>query len=452
MKQNNTIADTTVATDILQAELKWLKDCLSLRLNSFFKGESEKTVLPGAPSLDSAPDPYADFITSAKLSDSERLIVILALSPHLFPGFLDVIFNKHIQKPGDFPRFGGLRGKNFRGLMPTCETAIFLLAGTDMNARLDAINLLNKENGVVKKGIVQIDNPPRHEPFLNGVLYVNTETFDLLVYGRSHRPMFSEEFPAMRINTRLEWEDLVLKFTTLHQIRELQQWIDHHKIMLHEWGLADRIAPGYKALFYGPPGTGKTLTASLLGKYTGKEVYRIDLSLVVSKFIGETEKNLSRLFDKAENKEWILFFDEADALFGSRTDIRDAHDKYANQEVSYLLQRIEVFPGLVILATNFKSNIDEAFLRRFQSVIHFPMPGPAERLALWKKAFPGKVELERKIDLERLAAESEISGAGIMNVIQYSCLKALNRGTNKILRNDISEGIKKEYAKEGKML
>jgi len=135
----------------------------------------------------------------------------------------------------------------------------------------------------------------------------------------------------------MEWPDLVLHPNTLRQIREIENAIKHNDTLLHEWGMDKRIKPGCRVLFYGPPGTGKTLTATLLGKHTGKDVFRIDLSRVVSKFIGETEKNLSRLFDKAEHKDWILFFDEADALFGKRTDIRDAHDKYANQEVAYLL-------------------------------------------------------------------------------------------------------------------
>jgi SpoVK/Ycf46/Vps4 family AAA+-type ATPase len=133
---------------------------------------------------------------------------------------------------------------------------------------------------------------------------------------------------------------------------------------------------GYRALFHGPPGTGKTLTAALVGKEFDIPVYRIDLSMVVSKYIGETEKNLELLFDRAEKKGWILFFDEADALFGKRTDVKDAHDRFTNQEVSYLLQRIEDYNGLVILATNMKSNIDEAFIRRLHLVIHFPLPSP----------------------------------------------------------------------------
>ncbi len=134
------------------------------------------------------------------------------------------------------------------------------------------------------------------------------------------------------------------------QIKELEIWLQHNEHLLKDWGMEKRLKPGYKVLFHGPAGTGKTLTASLLGKFTNKPVYRIDLSTVVSKYIGETEKNLSNLFNKAAHKDWILFFDEADAIFGKRTNVRDAHDKYANQEVSYLLQRVELHPVLIILA------------------------------------------------------------------------------------------------------
>jgi SpoVK/Ycf46/Vps4 family AAA+-type ATPase len=172
-------------------------------------------------------------------------------------------------------------------------------------------------------------------------------------------------FPAQRITTEMEWKDLVLNEQTLAQIEELHAWINHSSTLLYDWGMKRQFKLGYRVLFYGPPGTGKTLTASLLGKYTGKDVYKIDLSMVVSKFIGETEKNLSSLFTKAESKDWILFFDEADALFSKRTNVRDAHDKYAHQEVSYLLQRVENYDGLVILSSNLKSNIDDAFIRRF---------------------------------------------------------------------------------------
>ena len=219
-----------------------------------------------------------------------------------------------------------------------------------------------------------------------------------------------------------------------------------------EWGLESRIKPGYRALFYGPSGSGKTFTATLLGKEVGKDVFCVDLSMVVSKFIGETEKNLSHVFEVAENKDWILFFDEADALFGKRTNVKDSHDRYANQEVAYLLQRVENYRGLVILSTNFKSNIDEAFARRFQVMVPFRMPEPEQRKRLWYDTFSSSVILEKDIDLNFISEEYELSGGSIVNVVQYCSLMAMSRGECIIRKDDIIEGIRKEFAKVGKIL
>jgi SpoVK/Ycf46/Vps4 family AAA+-type ATPase len=212
-----------------------------------------------------------------------------------------------------------------------------------------------------------------------------------------------------------------------------------------------KLKPGYRALFYGPPGTGKTLTATLLGKYTGREVFRVDLSTVVSKYIGETEKNLANLFEKAQHKDWILFFDEADALFGKRTNVKSAHDRYANQEVSYLLQRIEDFPGLVILASNFKANMDDAFLRRFNAIIKFPFPSLEERVLLWRKSFPEEVIFSGELDLPSRAAQYELAGGSIINVVQYACLKAISRKSAEIFWQEVEQGIRREIEKEGKI-
>jgi SpoVK/Ycf46/Vps4 family AAA+-type ATPase len=214
--------------------------------------------------------------------------------------------------------------------------------------------------------------------------------------------------------------------------------------------LGRKIKPGYRVLFYGPSGTGKTLTTALLGKQFGKDVYRIDLSQIVSKFIGETEKNLESVFRKAETKEWILFFDEADALFGKRTNVSSAHDKYANQEVSYLLQRVEDYPGLLILASNFKSNLDDAFLRRFHSLVHFPMPVAGERLLLWKKSMPDNLASDDSVNLELLARQYEMSGASILNAVHFATLQCYARNEAMIYQSDLLEGIKKEFFKEEK--
>jgi SpoVK/Ycf46/Vps4 family AAA+-type ATPase len=172
--------------------------------------------------------------------------------------------------------------------------------------------------------------------------------------------------------------------------------------------------------------------------------------MVVSKYIGETEKNLENLFAKAEAKNWILFFDEADALFGKRTGVRDAHDKYANQEVSYLLQRVEDFDGLVILASNMKNNIDDAFIRRFNAIIRFNLPSENDRALIWKKSFPKHIGFSNDMDIPALVKKYELSGGNIINIIQYSCLKALAKNKSEICLGDVLNGIKKEMHKEGK--
>ncbi len=173
------------------------------------------------------------------------------------------------------------------------------------------------------------------------------------------------------VTTDQSWNELVLDKATLGQVNEIKTWIKQSSSATRDNNLGKKVKAGYRTLFYGPPGTGKTLTAALIGKEFNKPVYKIDLSKVVSKYIGETEKNLELIFANAKDKDWILFFDEADALFGKRTEVKDSHDRYANQEISYLLKRIEDYNGLVILATNMKGNMDEAFTRRFNSIVRF---------------------------------------------------------------------------------
>jgi len=231
--------------------------------------------------------------------------------------------------------------------------------------------------------------------------------------------METEQF----LTTDYQWTDLVVNEAALKQITELYECAKKKK--------------GCSALFHGPSGTGKTLSGSLLGKELGREVVRIDLSMVISKYIGETEKNLEKLFARAEIKNWILFFDEADALFGKRTDVKDAHDKYANKEVSYLLQRIEKFNGMVIFATTQKSNIDDAFIRRLRYVIPFPIPEPPERLLLWEKNLFKTNLPTSTIDLPAIASKFALSGAAIGDVVQHLVKKT--SGSSKIQRinNDL---------------
>ena len=384
------------------------------------------------------------------LTDTEKIIFFISLVPHFYPEFYNNIIHDFLPQGGDFPEFGGVRGTNHRGILPTGETIQFLLAGKNITERLAIQELFDEQQAFFQHDILWMEQVKEGEPFMSGRIIVSPEWEEKILRGKELKPRFSYDFPAKLTYTRMKWDDVVLHPHTIEQIDDIKRWIKFHDILYNDENLSRKINRGYRVLFYGPPGTGKTLTATLLGKEFNKDVYRVDLSQIVSKYIGETEKNLSRIFDRAEHKDWILFFDEADALFGKRTNVQSSHDKFANQEVSYLLQRIEEFSGLLILASNYKSNIDEAFLRRFHSVVHFPMPNAQERHKLWSKALPVTVRSNGGLELEKLADQFELSGASIINIMQFATLKALSKETKELAHDDLVEGIRKEMRKEEK--
>ena len=441
---------TQINTANLDIAIEWLKtlmdNCLKMR---FGQSESFET---SALNLYNGDSWLAKFIEQHQPSREELALFLLALIPHLQPHFFNKLIAEYLPEGGDFPEFGGVKGTNHRGILPTGETAQFILAGDDLGMRLEIQRMLSSEHWFAQKRMLWLEPVPEGEPLMSGRLLLDPELIEKLTTGTVSKPRFSMDFPAEYLETGMEWDDLVLHPNTLRHIREIEHWITCNDTLLQEWGMGKKLKSGYRALFYGPSGTGKTLTATLLGKYTGKDVFRIDLSRVVSKYIGETEKNLSKLFDKAEHKNWILFFDEADALFGKRTDIRDAHDKYANQEVAYLLQRIEGYNGLVILATNQRGNIDDAFARRFQAIIHFPLPRPEERYQIWCKAFPSQLEIAGDIDWRQVAARFELTGAGIINVTHYCAVEALADHSLCIDFKRLESAILREFIKEGKVV
>jgi hypothetical protein len=434
--------------------LGYLEKIITGRLKAHFTtGTPFKTDSIPLPEINYENSPLHTFINSHHLENREVILLLSALAPHIDPVFFDDIIQKNIPGQGDFPQFGGTRGKNHRGFLPTAETVLFILAGNDLELRFTCEGLFSHQHLFAEQNIVYIEEPVPGEPQYSGKLIMSPEYIELFTTGKVSHPRFSMDFPAEFITTELNQEDLVLPAPTLRQIAEIENWINHHDELMNRLNMKRWVKPGYRALFHGPPGTGKTLTAIIIGKKTNRDVFRIDLSMVVSKFIGETEKNLSQLFERAKNKDWILFFDEADALFGKRTNVRDAHDKYANQEVAYLLQRIENHNGLIILASNFKSNIDEAFIRRFQSVIYFPLPPATERFMLWKKTLPAATGIKTPSDdeLQLIAKKYEITGAGIVNAVQYCCLDSLAGKTGEITADQIRAGIEREFQKEGKV-
>ncbi|MCP4655409.1 MAG: ATP-binding protein, partial [bacterium] len=372
----------------LDQELGWFVRVVDTRFKLYFGDSAEhETVFDlTPPELGASESAWAGFVRHYKLAFAERLAVVLGLVPHIRPQLLDVFFTRNKTFDRRFTEFGGvLRGPQgeFR---PTGETLAFLVAGNDLEIRFALQRLFDPRHLFARHHILRLDSDGA-ESSLKAPLKLSEEYLSYFTTGEPRRPDFGAGFPARYLETELDWNDLVLHPGTRTQIEEIETWLRHGETLLNDWGMAPKLRPGYRSLFYGPPGTGKTMTACLLGKATGRDVYKVDLSLVVSKYVGETEKNLARVFDQAQHKGWILFFDEADALFGKRSETKDAHDRYANQEVSYLLQRIESFDGIAILASNLRENLDDAFSRRFESIIYFPMPRPEERLLLWRQGF-----------------------------------------------------------------
>jgi hypothetical protein len=233
--------------------------------------------------------------------------------------------------------------------------------------------------------------------------------------GQTHHHL---ERLAQPLPSRHGWDDIVLPADELRRLKEIASAVRNRDRVMEEWGFGRKVCagPGVNAIFFGPSGTGKTMAASILAGELGIAIYRVDLSRVVSKYIGETERNLEALFDEARRSFAMLFFDEAEALFGKRSEVKDAHDRYANIEVAYLLQRMEQFEGVAILATNLRKHLDTAFLRRLQFAVEFPLPALADRLRIWRQVWPESAALGDDLDLEFMAAHLELSGGHIRNV------------------------------------
>jgi SpoVK/Ycf46/Vps4 family AAA+-type ATPase len=258
---------------------------------------------------------------------------------------------------------------------------------------------------------------------------------------------------ARRVEPRYGWDDIVLPPDSLAQLHELCERAQHHEMVLEKWGFGRKHArrAGLTGLFVGQPGTGKTMAAEIIAGELGLDLYRIDLSSVVSKYIGETEKNLERIFRAADQGDALLLFDEADALFGKRSEVRDAHDRYANVEVAYLLQRLEAYEGIALLTSNLRGNIDEAFMRRLDYVLEFPMPEEAERLAIWRRALPQEAPLAPDVDLAFLARKFKLAGGHIRNIALTAAFLAAAEG-GVIAMKHLVRATRREHQKLGKLI
>jgi AAA+ superfamily predicted ATPase len=457
-------------------EFKFLEQLILNRLNKYFPSQEKEKTKPLSYEINEWILPIKEFILNNNLDQDAATLLLIGLAPHVQPDIFDKAIDSKLKEPGDlkdlgnFPKLGGVHGKNSRFFLPTGETALFLIADDDLDRRLQVQQLFGAEHIFWEKKILWLEDMQNGEPSMHGRLIMSPDYVDLLTYGIHKSPQFSISFPAKKIAPAkdgkqrvLTFDDLVVPNELKEQINELKSWLRYNDELMNDFGMKDILKKGYRTLFYGPPGTGKTFTAEILGNDLKKDVFKIDLSMVVSKYIGETEKNLELLFARAEDKGWILFFDEADALFGKRTSVRDAHDKYANQEVSYLLQRIEDYNGLVILATNMKNNIDDAFIRRFNSILKFPFPDPDQRALIWKKTLPKDALFMKKTlvanppsikeepaDIPEAVKKYELTGGSIINVVHYASLKGVEalyekeNNSKKEQRQFVGAGLKRQ--------
>ena len=257
---------------------------------------------------------------------------------------------------------------------------------------------------------------------------------------------------ASKITPRYVWDDIVLPRDQLNQLREICSYVKYHHVVYGEWGFDHKpsLGKGLNVLFAGPSGTGKTMAAEIIANELGLDLYRIDLATVVSKYIGETEKNLDKIFKEAQDSNSILFFDEADAIFGKRSEVRDSHDRYANIEIAYLLQKMEEYQGIVILATNLRKNLDEAFARRMHFSVEFPFPEETDRFCIWQKAFPKAAPLSQDIDLTFMARQFKITGGNIKNIALSAAFLTVE-DSGMVTMEHLIRATKREYQKMGKL-
>jgi ATPase family associated with various cellular activities (AAA) len=377
--------------------------------------------------------PLARLVAGYELTGAEAVVVLAALAPEVDEKF-DALYALLDDRGGT-----GLTGEVARTLV-----------ARSFAGRLEAAELLAPEAPLRSLDLVSLETGA--SGLLAGRVRLNPELASWLLGRNRYAPEFSAEFPARRLTTVYRLDDLVLRADVRGRLELVLDRIRHRATVLDTWGFARHHdnAAGYVALFHGPAGTGKTTAAAALGRESGLAVYRIDLSSVVSKYIGETEKNLGSIFDRAEARDWILFFDEADALFGRRGEIHDARDRYANQEISYLLQRLETFSGVSILATNLVRNIDEGFLRRIHSQVAFAAPELEERIELWRRLIPPDVPLGEDVDVESLADDYALTGAEIRNAVFHAAFTACANG-GIVADGHLRDGVRAEYEKNGRM-
>lgn len=425
-KINHLLESSDIDHHSLNEEMRWLESLIEIRCKELFlenDTELEKVKKIPEPPLHDDKSPYSTIIDQYRLTATERVILALAIASAHYPSILKTFVQIEESSNAFAIEAGGEYNSINRSFKPTFQTALFLLAGKNLS-------LWSHYSAQLINGSVLLQNDIIYNrsssEFIHGKIELDTAYLNYFLSGQQPQLDHGSYFPGKLYKSDLTLDDIILE----SNVREHIKPIGHYIKALENGFFKNKehnFKPGFITLFYGAPGTGKTMLAGILANTFGIDMYHVDLSQVVSKYIGETEKNLEVLFNRLQGKNCMLFFDEADALFGKRSDVKDAHDRYANQEVSYLLQRIEKFDGLTVLASNYENNMDDAFKRRIDLSINVIRPTEVTRELLWKQYLPKNAAFESDDLLKHLSKEYSYTGANIRNIMKNAAMALHDR-------------------------
>jgi hypothetical protein len=429
----------------LEQEFQWFAKIIENRLSIYFQQTEQASdmfsdvVLPDLSSYD---DMYSRVVREYNMSLEERVVLLLALAPHVCPQLLDLFFLRNTNYDRGFTQFGGLKGYNHAGFIPTVETALFLLAGENLEKRFQLLSLFSDHHYFQKNKILLLGSITSGEPSASRMLSVSDEYLHHFISNEMNKSVGSAIFPAQLVTTNLEWEDLVLADEIIDQVMQIRAWITHGHQLMEEWGMKKWLKPGYRAVFYGVAGTGKTLTAALLGKTAGLDVCKIDLSIFRSGHNHEIKQFISDLIDQAQRKNWILLFDLGDDSYSEKSlAVNNGYQQPQFIQLPFLLRSLENFSGVAIFIADLSTPLNKCFYSGLQSVIHFPVPSFRERKALWLQAFSKNTSLQKELHFDEIASRYEITGGAIMEVSRQAMLRALQRGDQTIQLNDLLKSL-----------
>lgn len=440
--KSKTKISSTPHQEVIDSEINWFETIIESTLQST---EEQPFLYIDPPELKNAEGAYAELVKKHDLNSDERLLLMLAFSIHRKPelirkfNFEDNRASLHIQP---YQNIGA----------PTAETFLWLVCGSDLKARMEKDYLFDSNHLFFRENLLSLEHSGQYMGRYHGVLNMENDYIDLFMYNEYRIPQFSPEFPAVHAKTEYDIMEITMPKDMRSRLLEIRAAIEFEDYMRHDLAYGKDMTPGYLALFYGPPGTGKSLTAATLGKLLDMQVFEVDVSNLVSKYIGETTKNLDKLFRKASGKNWVLVFNEADALFSKRSEAKSSDDAgatHANQTISYLLEAIPRHKGVIILTTNMRHNFDKAFGRRINSEIHFKPLTPHQAGIYTKKYIHSKLPLEKEVDLEAVYKRhcQNISIASIHNIVHRLSRITLMVGNNKMKVAELERCVQDEVYK-----